>query len=69
MFNRRVSLLHRSVLVNLISGNAVSGVCSHETDRALVLKGATVHQEDAEPAPADGEVLIDKSNVDFIQML
>lgn len=57
------------MLVNLISGNAIRGVCVHETDRALALRGATVHQPDAEPAAADGEILIDRINVDFIQLL
>ena len=68
MFNRR-TLVNRSVLVNLVSGNAIRGVCVHETDRALVLRGATVHQIDAEPAAADGEILIDRINVDFVQLL
>lgn len=61
--------MNRSVLVNLISGNAIRGVCVHETDRALVIKGATVHQVSAEPASADGEILIDRINVDFVQLL
>lgn len=57
------------MLVNLISGNAISGVCTYEHVHTLVLKGATVHQADSEPAPADGEVLIDRANVDFVQIL
>lgn len=70
MFNRRPpSALNRKVLVNLMSGNAIGGVCVSETREALVLRGATVHSEDSEPVPADGEVLIDRINVDFIQVL
>lgn len=70
MFNRRPPvLINRQVLVNLLSGNAVAGVCTVETTRSLVLRGATVHTTDSEPAPADGEVLIDRASVDFIQML
>lgn len=69
MFSRRNPLLNRTVLVNLMSGNAVSGVCVLQTVQALVLKGATVHEPGAEPAPADGEVFIDRINVDFIQLL
>lgn len=69
MFSRRVTLLHRKVLINLLSGNALSGVCSFESGTALVLRGVIVHAPDSEPAPADGEVLIDRANVDFIQML
>ncbi len=67
MFNRR--LAHQKILVNLLSGNAIAGVCVHEERCALILKGATVHQPGVEPTPADGEVLIDRANVDFIQIL
>lgn len=69
MFKRRSTIVDRSVLVNLHSGNALGGVCTHETDRTLTLRGVTVHQPDADPAAADGEILIDRINVDFIQLL
>lgn len=68
LFNKR-SLLNRSVLVNLMSGNAISGVCTADGRNALVVRGATVHEPGADPIPADGEVLIDRANVDFIQLL
>lgn len=67
MFRRR--LTERKLLVNLRSGNAIAGVCTHDARDTLVLKGAMVHQPDAEPTAADGEVLIDRANVDFIQIL
>lgn len=69
MFNRAPSLLNRNVLVNLFSGNAIAGVCVHESRYTLVIKGATVHQPDQEPVAADGEVLIDRATVDFLQIL
>ena len=69
MFKRRTSLLHRTLLVNLCTGNALNGVCSYESGTALILRGVTVHIPDSDPAPADGEVLIDRANVDFIQIL
>jgi len=63
-------MLNRTVLVNLRSGNAaIGGVCTYESRDALIVRGATVHSTDAEPAPADGELLIDRANVDFIQLL
>lgn len=61
--------MNRTVLINLISGNAVGGICVYETDRVLAVRGATIHQPNAEPAAADGEILIDRINVDFIQLL
>lgn len=69
MFNRLPSLIGRTVLVNLISGNAIGGVCTHEGRDAIVLRGATVHEPGADPVPADGEVRIDRINVDFTQLL
>jgi hypothetical protein len=70
LFSRRPDkVLQRNVVVNLLSGNAVSGVCSYECRVSLVLRGATVHEPGAEPVPADGELLIDRANVDFIQLL
>lgn len=69
MFRRRTSVQQRSVLVNLLSGNAVAGLCTYDGPRGLVLRGATVHESDSEPAPADGEIVIDRINVDFIQIL
>lgn len=68
MFNRRPPLLGRTVLVNLRSGNAVGGVVTHDGKDCLVVRGVTVHEPGSDPAPADGEVLIERTNVDFIQM-
>lgn len=69
MFNRRRTIADRQVLVNLCSGNAVGGVCIYDGEDMLVLRGATIHEPDSEPAPADGEILIDRINIDFIQVL
>lgn len=69
MFKRRDSALGRRVLVNLLSGNAIDGVCTYESREHMLLRGAVVHTvgSDATP-PADGEVRIDKANVDFTQL-
>ena len=69
MFNRAPKVLNRTVLVNLLSGNAISGVCTYDGRHSLVLRGVTVHSAETDPAPADGEVLVDRANVDFIQLL
>jgi hypothetical protein len=63
------SALNRNALVNLCSGNAIRGVVTYEGPTSLVVRGATVHTPDSEPIAADGEVLIDRINVDFIQLL
>lgn len=69
LFNKRSTLEQRKVLINLVSGNAISGVCVQHGRDTIVVRGATIHEPDSEPAPADGEILIDRINVDFIQLL
>lgn len=57
------------MLVNLFSGNAIDGVCTYENREHMIIRAARVHEpgNDATP-PADGEVRIDKANVDFTQL-
>lgn len=70
MFKRRYSAIGRKVLVNLFSGNAVEGVCTYEGRKAIILRGALVHELGVDQAiPADGEIRIDQANVDYIQLL
>ena len=68
MFKRHPGL-NRKVLVSLFSGNAVSGVLV-TAGPLFILKGCMVHEPDAErPVPADGEVVIDSANVDYVQIV
>jgi hypothetical protein len=70
LFKRRYSAIGRKVLVNLFSGNAIEGVCTYDGRQAMVLRGALVHELDVEQAmPADGEIRIDRANVDYVQLL
>jgi len=69
LFSSQLKIVGASVVVNLVSGNAVSGVCAWENGRAVILRGATVHSPGSDPAPADGEVLIERTNIDFVQRL
>lgn len=67
---RRRSAVGRKVLVNLFSGNAIEGVCTYDGRSHMIVRGAVVHQPDVDGAlPADGEVRIDRANVDYTQML
>lgn len=67
---RRHRAVGRRVLVNLFSGNAIEGVCTFDGRDYMIIRAAVVHEPgtDATP-PADGEVRIDTSNVDYLQML
>ena len=69
MFRRHPGL-NRKVLVSLFSGNAVSGVLVSTPGPLLILQGCMVHDSDQErPAAADGEVVIDTANVDYVQIV
>lgn len=61
-------VMHRRVVVNLRSGTAVAGVVVETRGPLLIVRDATVHDGDRS-APADGEVVIDRGNVDYIQAL
>ena len=61
-------LVSRRVVVNLKSGTAVAGVVVTENAAHLVLKGCEVIEPGATaPTPADGEILIDRVHIDYIQ--
>lgn len=61
--------VRRRVLANLIDGNAMSGVLIARRGGYLVLKDVTLMTQGQEPTPMDGEVLLDKDRVDFLQVL
>lgn len=61
-------IAHRRVVVNLRTGSAISGVITKWRGPFYVLRDATVH-EGEQVAPADGEILVEKKNVDYIQAL
>lgn len=70
MFRRQHPGLNRQVLVSLFSGNAVSGVLVSTPGPLMILRGCTIHDVDAlAPSPADGEIVIEKANVDYIQVV
>ena len=56
-------------LVNLKSGSAFRGYLIEATGSIILLKGATLIEPGTEPVEVSGEVLIEKSNVEFIQVL
>jgi len=67
-------VVKRRVVVNLkasggIPGDAIEGVLLRKTGPLLILADATVHPFEGEASPADGELVIERSNVAFIQAL
>lgn len=58
------------MLVSLFSGNAVSGVLVETPGHLMILRGCLIHDAEASaPSPADGEIVIETVNVDYVQIL
>lgn len=60
-------VVRRRVLVNLTTGQAIEGVLLRQSGPLLVVANATLHEPNAEPAPLDGEAVIERDRVAFIQ--
>lgn len=60
-------VINRRVLVNLTTGSAVEGVLWDERGPLLVLRDATLHEPGSDPAPLDGEVIVERDRVAFVQ--
>ena len=64
--NARTGVRQR-VLANLTDGSAVEGVLWQRRGRLLILRDAVIHERGAQPVSADGEVLLDRDRVLFVQ--
>lgn len=63
---RKVLLLRR-VMVNLVDGSSIEGVLFRDPGNLLVLKNAIYHEPGAEPVDLDGETVIERTQVLFVQ--
>lgn len=69
MFSKPWPICDR-VLVNLTSGDAISGLLIDQRGPLLVLAhAALISPGTAEPTPMDGQVFIERSSVAFLQAL
>ncbi|WPM94327.1 hypothetical protein VG1_CDS0003 [Arthrobacter phage Cupello] len=59
----------RRCVVNLKSGRAIDGVLVRKDGPLLVLKNSVLLEQGSEPAPIDGEAVVEAVDVDFIQAL
>lgn len=62
-------IVARRVVVNLQTGRAIDGLLVRRSGGLLFLKNAVLHEPGADPVPLDGEAVIERSQVDFIQAL
>jgi hypothetical protein len=69
MFAWRRTALRRRVLVNLRTEKAFSGIIWAKRGPLIILRDAAILESGRPPVAMDGELLIERSNVDFIQVL
>jgi hypothetical protein len=58
-----------SAIVNLKSGHAVEGVIVSQRRRSITLAEAMVMIEGRDPEPVDGKIVVQRGNVDFVQLV
>lgn len=59
----------KRVIVNLHSGKAFRGYLSSAKGSVIILKQAELIEPGAEVVSVQGEVLIERSNIDFVQII
>jgi hypothetical protein len=59
----------RRVVVNLASGQAIEGLLVRQQGPLLLLEQPVVHEPGAAPSPADGQMVIERAQVAFIQIV
>lgn len=59
----------RKVVVNLRSGQAIEGLLVRQSGPLLFLAEAQLHEGNSSPVPIDGQAVIERPGVDFIQLL
>ncbi len=69
MFKRKHPALQREAVWNLVSGSTIRAVLVDEVGPKLILRAASVYEPGQEWIPADGEIVIDSTNVDYVQVL
>ena len=59
----------RRVVVNLRSGQAIQGLLVRQSGPLLFLAEAQLHEGNNNPVPIDGQAVIERPDIDFIQIL
>lgn len=68
MFGWRRAALRRRVLVNLKTDKALGGVLFAKHGPIVVLKNAELHEAGRPAVKLDGDVVIERGNIDFVQV-
>jgi hypothetical protein len=67
VFAYRRTAVHRRVIINL-ADKAFDAMLWAQRGPLLVLRDAKLLQPGAEPTPLDGEVVVERTRVEFIQV-
>lgn len=65
----RRTAVRRTVVVSLVDGRAIRGVLWSRRGGLLVLRGAQLLEPSAGPVDMDGEIVIERARVDFVQVV
>lgn len=68
MLAYRRTALRRRVLVNLDGGRAFNGVLWAQRGPLLVLRNAELLEPGREPVALDGDIVIERDRIDFVQV-
>lgn len=63
------ALVRKKVVVNLLSGRAFAGILYNRRGPLLVLRNVVMHDPGATPVDVDGEVVLERGQVEFIQVI
>ncbi|OHU29599.1 hypothetical protein BKG74_03455 [Mycobacteroides chelonae] len=69
MFKRKHPASGREAIWNLVSGSTIRAVLAAEVGPKLILRAASVYEPGREWVAADGEIIIDATSVDYVQVL
>lgn len=62
-------VVHKRIMVNLVDGNAIDGVLWDERGDLIVLRDGNLHVAGASsPTPLDGETIVDRLRISFVQV-
>lgn len=68
MFAFRRTMCRRRVVVNLLSGKAFGGILWARRGPLLVLRDVTMLQAGVAPTSVDGEIVVERAAVEFVQV-
>lgn len=63
------TLVARRVVINLKTGRGLDGLLVRKAGDLLFLREATALEPGSAPAPIDGETVVQRQDIDFIQTL